>query len=132
MLCVGVAICCSNDKASSESAAMNQKIDTAQVYEFKPDIDYDQLIKQYEYTSSSNNTGIYLPETENSYTYNNPFKYDSSYTYDNYGTYSSVYITRTGECYHKPGCTHAKNSAGYMSQSQARSKGFRPCYYCYN
>ena len=52
------------------------------------------------------------------------------------GTYSdnistTVYITRTGNCYHRSGCSHAKTPTSYMSISSARSKGYRACYYCF-
>ena len=59
--------------------------------------------------------------------YNIPNYEDKDYNYD---FSKSVYITRTGDCYHIGNCSHAKKSAGYMSQSQARKKGYRPCSYC--
>ena len=48
----------------------------------------------------------------------------------NYDYTNSVYITRTGDCYHIGNCSHAKKSAGSMSRSQAIKKGYRACYYC--
>ena len=52
---------------------------------------------------------------------------DQTYNYD-YSNY--VYITKTGESYHRDNCSHAKKSAGSMSRSQAIKKGYRACYYC--
>ena len=72
----------------------------------KPDFDYD-----INYTVPNSQTKEYGPS----------FNYD--YT-------NSVYITRTGDCYHIGNCSHAKKSAAYMSKNQARKKGYRPCSYC--
>ena len=67
------------------------------------------------------------------------FDYDINYTipeYSNsqhsniYDISNMVYITKTGKCYHIGYCSHAKQSTGYMSRSQATKKGYRPCYYC--
>ena len=74
----------------------------------------------------------YTQNQSDQYQYSYPSLYDAQYNNYDYGYNSFTYITRYGSCYHKPGCTHAKKSAGTMSRSTASSKGYRPCYYCFN
>ena len=49
---------------------------------------------------------------------------------DNYS--STVYITRTGKCYHLPGCRYAKNTVGSMSKSDAKNSKYRACKHCFD
>lgn len=42
----------------------------------------------------------------------------------------TVYITKTGECYHKEGCSTLKKSKISKSLAYA-SKKYRPCQLCY-
>lgn len=42
-----------------------------------------------------------------------------------------VFITRTGECYHKGYCYHLRKSKIPIGISKAEEKNYRPCSYCY-
>lgn len=42
----------------------------------------------------------------------------------------TVYITKTGSCYHIDDCAYAKNASKILTLDQAESRGYRPCYYC--
>ena len=42
----------------------------------------------------------------------------------------TVYITRTGSCYHVGYCSHAKNPTSYMTKNEAKNRGYRACSYC--
>lgn len=41
-----------------------------------------------------------------------------------------VYITKSGKCYHRFGCTHAKNVYTTLTVKQAIKRGYTACYYC--
>ena len=43
----------------------------------------------------------------------------------------TVYITRTGEKYHKAGCQYLRQSSIPISLSDARQQGYTPCSKCY-
>ena len=45
-------------------------------------------------------------------------------------TSETVYVTNTGECYHKDGCGYLKSKIP-ISLNDARSQGYRPCSRCY-
>ena len=49
-----------------------------------------------------------------------------------HGDYTSetVYVTDTGECYHKDGCGYLKSKIS-ISLDDAKSRGYRPCSRCY-
>ena len=72
-----------------------------------------------------------IPELDYYRNQSNQNSYESLFNKNNYEYNSWVYITQYGECYHKPGCSHAKKSAGTMSRSTASKKGYRACYYCF-
>lgn len=42
----------------------------------------------------------------------------------------TVYITRTGECYHRGSCYHLRQSKIATTLSQAKSIGYRACSHC--
>jgi hypothetical protein len=42
----------------------------------------------------------------------------------------TVYVTATGECYHRAGCRYLTNSASPISLQQAKAGGYRPCQVC--
>lgn len=41
-----------------------------------------------------------------------------------------VYVTNTGDCYHKKGCRYLKSVAGSMTETEANQKGYRACKSC--
>lgn len=41
-----------------------------------------------------------------------------------------VYITKTGECYHRDGCSSLRKSKIPISVSDAQARGYRPCKNC--
>ena len=41
-----------------------------------------------------------------------------------------VYITKTGQCYHKGYCSHAKKIEKTLLKIDAIELGFKACYYC--
>ncbi len=41
-----------------------------------------------------------------------------------------VYITRTGECYHRGDCYHLRQSKISISLEDATRRGYRPCSHC--
>ena len=41
-----------------------------------------------------------------------------------------VYITKTGKCYHKGYCSHAKKRERTLLKNSAIQLGYRACYYC--
>lgn len=43
---------------------------------------------------------------------------------------TTVYRTRTGECYHKEGCSHLRRSSIELTLQEAFDKGLRPCSKC--
>ncbi|MEA4947085.1 MAG: hypothetical protein VB058_05930 [Oscillospiraceae bacterium] len=43
---------------------------------------------------------------------------------------TTVYITKTGECYHSYGCQYLKKSCIAISLSDAVNQGYRPCSKC--
>lgn len=42
----------------------------------------------------------------------------------------TVYITNTGECYHRSGCSSLRRSKIAISKSKAVSEGYRACKRC--
>ena len=42
----------------------------------------------------------------------------------------TVYITRTGECYHRDGCSSLRKSKIPTSVNEAQQQGYRPCQRC--
>ena len=42
-----------------------------------------------------------------------------------------VYVTKTGEKYHKSSCSYLRNSKIQMNLSDAKSQGYTPCSRCY-
>lgn len=80
-------------------------------------------------SNNISNNNVKKPDFNYNTNYTIPNYEDNNYDYD---FSKSVYITKTGDCYHIGNCSHAKKSAGYMSQSQARKNGYRPCFYCCN
>lgn len=42
----------------------------------------------------------------------------------------TVYLTRTGDCYHAAGCRHLRQSMIPVSLSEAEARGKRPCSHC--
>lgn len=42
----------------------------------------------------------------------------------------TVYITRTGECYHRGSCYHLRQSKIATTLSQAKASGYRACSHC--
>lgn len=42
----------------------------------------------------------------------------------------TVYVTRYGHRYHTANCTHAGRNLVPMALSEAKGKGYSPCYYC--
>ena len=42
----------------------------------------------------------------------------------------TVYLTKTGECYHRDGCSSLRRSKIAISRSDAISRGYRPCKNC--
>lgn len=49
----------------------------------------------------------------------------------NSNTGITVYITETGEKYHKHGCQYLRESRIVVNKSYAESKGYTPCSVCY-
>ena len=45
-------------------------------------------------------------------------------------TSETVYVTNTGECYHKDGCSYLK-SKNEISLKEAEAQGYRPCSRCF-
>lgn len=45
-------------------------------------------------------------------------------------TGSTVYITKTGTCYHRSGCRHLAKSRIPITVAEAKARGFRPCSVC--
>ena len=43
----------------------------------------------------------------------------------------TVYITKTGECYHEEGCRHLRRSCFAISLEDAVNSGYRPCHNCW-
>lgn len=43
---------------------------------------------------------------------------------------ATVYITKTGECYHRDGCSSLRKSKIPISVSDAQARGYRPCKNC--
>ena len=43
----------------------------------------------------------------------------------------TVYITKTGSCYHKISCSYLRYSCISIDLSDAKSRGYRPCSRCY-
>jgi competence protein ComEC len=46
------------------------------------------------------------------------------------GTDPTVYITNTGECYHRAGCRYLSHSCIAIKLSRAKAMGYRPCSVC--
>lgn len=42
----------------------------------------------------------------------------------------TVYITRTGKCYHRAGCSSLRRSKIPIKKSEAIAEGYRPCSRC--
>jgi len=43
----------------------------------------------------------------------------------------TVYITKTGECYHRDGCRYLRRSQISISKSSAINQGYRACHVCH-
>ena len=43
---------------------------------------------------------------------------------------TTVYITETGECYHRSGCRYLSHSKIQISLKEAKARGYRPCSVC--
>ncbi len=43
---------------------------------------------------------------------------------------TTVYVTRTGEKYHRASCQHLRRSSSPMSLSEAKRAGYMPCKTC--
>jgi hypothetical protein len=43
---------------------------------------------------------------------------------------TTVYVTRTGEKYHRPGCQYLSKSCIPLDLSLAKSRGYTPCSIC--
>ena len=41
-----------------------------------------------------------------------------------------VYITATGECYHRDGCRYLSHSKIAITLKEAKARGYRPCKVC--
>jgi micrococcal nuclease len=41
-----------------------------------------------------------------------------------------VYITKTGECYHRAGCRYLSRSCIPIPLAKAKAEGYRPCSVC--
>ena len=46
------------------------------------------------------------------------------------GGAGAVFITRTGECYHRAGCRYLSHSRIRISLAEAKARGYRPCKVC--
>jgi len=46
------------------------------------------------------------------------------------GGSGAVFITRTGECYHRAGCRYLSHSRIRISLAEAKARGYRPCKVC--
>ncbi len=46
------------------------------------------------------------------------------------GGSGAVFITRTGECYHRAGCRYISHSRIRISLAEAKARGYRPCKVC--
>ena len=88
-------------------------------------------VKRPEFSFNYKDLDIPTPTFDYTQNQSNQNSYESLFNNNNYGYNSWVYITQYGECYHKPGCSHAKKSVGTMSRSTASKKGYRACYYCF-
>ena len=115
----------------SEPNTQKQETLTRPTFTYDFDIDMPDI-----FTTSYQSNGKYQNTPSYSYNYGSSYaptyEISSGYQYMYNNNYSSsVYITRTGSCYHKPGCTHAKNPVNYMSSGSASSKGYKACYYCF-
>ena len=69
-------------------------------------------------------------QQSSSYEYEEKFESDITYKKDADDYTPKVYITRYGEHYHKPYCSHAKNVYIFLTVRQAINKGYTACYYC--
>lgn len=54
----------------------------------------------------------------------------SSYVANNTTQSVTVYVTNTGEKYHRAGCSYLKKSSNPMSLSSAKAAGYTPCSRC--
>ena len=43
---------------------------------------------------------------------------------------TTVYVTETGECYHRKGCRYLAHSSIPLSLARAKARGYRPCSVC--
>ena len=43
---------------------------------------------------------------------------------------TKVYVTATGECYHRAGCRYLSHSKIAISLKEAKAQGYRPCSVC--
>ena len=75
----------------------------------------EQLKKTSSTKNSSSNTST--PKTQTSTTQNT--------------NSAIVYITRTGEKYHKSGCSYLRQSKIQINLSDAKAQGYTPCSRCY-
>ena len=55
---------------------------------------------------------------------------DSSTTGSSGGGSGKVYVTETGECYHRGGCRYLSHSKIPISLKDAKAQGYRPCSVC--
>ena len=55
---------------------------------------------------------------------------DSGTTTGNSGGSTRVYVTATGECYHRAGCRYLSHSKFPISLKDAKAQGYRPCSVC--
>jgi methylphosphotriester-DNA--protein-cysteine methyltransferase len=46
------------------------------------------------------------------------------------GGNQTVYVTATGECYHRSGCRHLSKSRIPIKLKDAKARGYRPCSVC--
>ena len=77
-----------------------------------------QLNKKTSTNSNKTNTTTSIKNTQNSTTTQNTSS-------------TIVYVTRTGEKYHRAGCSYLKNSKIEINLTDAKSQGYTPCSRCY-
>ncbi len=93
----------------------------AQASTYVPDVKYSKYFVKFQTTARNTNKGLWnLPSSKNS-----SVKSETSKNLT-----STVYVTKTGEKYHRSNCKSLAKSKIKINLSDAKKKGYNPCKIC--
>ncbi|MDO8886687.1 thermonuclease family protein [Candidatus Oleimmundimicrobium sp.] len=90
---------------------------------YPPDVAHEDEFRELETQARNDLLGLWAPETEE------PPK-AAEEPKEEEKKEVTVYITNTGECYHRSGCSSLSKSCIPISLNDAKAKGYRPCKRC--